>query len=69
VTLRATGKENTTYFLEILTWRDENIPDSAPPEIRAIWTEMRRLVETRDGRPGLSFTEAFIVTPPNASAR
>jgi len=26
--------------VEIFTWRDENIPDNAPPEGRKVWAEM-----------------------------
>ena len=61
VTLRGTEDRDKTYFVEVFTWRDGDIPDSAPPEIQAIWADMNRLVEPRGGRPGLSFTEVSIV--------
>jgi len=58
LTLRSpNGKE----FVEILTWRDENIPDDAPPEIRAIWDEMNRLVEPRGGAQGLTISRMTVV--------
>jgi len=47
----------TTFFVEIFTWRDGNIPDHAPSEIQAIWAEMNQLVEARAGTPGLRFVE------------
>ena len=53
VTLRAIDDSEKTYFVEILTWRDGEIPDHAPREIQAIWQEMNRLVEARGGRSGL----------------
>ena len=30
-------------FVHIMTWRDESIPDNAPPEITSIWDEMHTL--------------------------
>ena len=60
VTLRA--EEGTlTYFVEIFTWRDASIPDAAPKEIQAIWADMNRLVEKRNGKPGLTITEVSLV--------
>jgi|SRR5207237_6917020 len=37
---RAQTEGGTVYFVEIFTWRDENIPDNAPPEVRKVWAEM-----------------------------
>ena|ERR1041385_8809231 len=45
------------FFLEIFTWRDESIPDSAPAEIRKLWDEMQRLTDNRDGTSGITFEE------------
>lgn len=61
LTLRGTEAGDKVYFVEILTWRDASIPDAAPAEIQAIWAEMNRLVEARDGRPGLQINEVAIV--------
>ena len=36
-------------------------PDHAPAEIQTIWAEMNRLVEPRNGHPGLEFSEVSIV--------
>jgi len=52
LTLRAKG-DDTTYFVDIFTWRDAAVPDNAPREIQAIWKEMNALVEMRGGRPAL----------------
>ena len=62
VTLRGVESENKTYFVEIFTWRDADIPDHAPADIQAVWKEMNALVEKRDGQPGLRFTEVTVVT-------
>jgi hypothetical protein len=48
------------YYVEILTWKDPNTPDDAPPAIREIWDEMNRLVEARGGRPGLEIVPMTI---------
>ena len=37
---RAQTEGGTTYFVEIFTWKDQNIPDNAPPELRKVWAEM-----------------------------
>jgi hypothetical protein len=60
VTLRGTESGGKTYFVEIMTWRDASIPDSAPVEILAIWKEMNDLVEARGG-PGLEITEMSVI--------
>ena len=50
-----------TDFVEIMTWRDASIPDSAPPEIQKIWAEMNRLVEKRGSVPGLSIEQMSVI--------
>ena len=61
VTLRGIDESKKTYFVEIFTWRDNSIPDNAPPAIQKIWAQMNALVETQPGRPGLTFTEVSVV--------
>jgi hypothetical protein len=61
LTLRGVDDTGKPYFLEVFTWRDGSVPDSAPQEIQAIWKEMNDLVESRLGRRGLEFTEMSIV--------
>jgi hypothetical protein len=51
-----------TDFVEIMTWRDASIPDSAPPEIQKIWAEMNRLVEKRGSVPGLGIQQMSVVS-------
>ena len=62
VTVRASDAADKTYFVEIFTWRDSAIPDSAPAAIQAIWREMNNLVEARGGRPGLEFAEVAVLS-------
>lgn len=50
-----------TDFVEIMTWRDASLPDSAPPEIQKIWAEMNRLVEKRGATPGLRIEQMSVV--------
>ena len=49
-------------FVEILTWKDDSVPDDAPAEIRAIWDEMNRLVEPSGGAPGLAIDRVSVVS-------
>jgi len=57
VTLRSADGGEKRDFVEIMTWRDAEIPDHAPKEILAIWQEMNALVEARAGQAGLTITE------------
>jgi hypothetical protein len=64
VTLRGSeAAEGTTrtFFVDVFTWRDASIPDAAPKEIQAIWADMTRLVEKRNGRPGLTIDEVALL--------
>src|SRR5438874_303803 len=61
VTLRGNEEGTKTFFVEIFTWRDASIPDAAPREIQAIWADMNRLVEQRNGKPGLTISEVSLV--------
>jgi hypothetical protein len=62
VRIQAKDADGKTYLVEIFTWRDEDIPDNAPAEIQAIWTDMTRLVEARNGRPGLEIVPGRLMT-------
>ncbi len=64
VTLRGTEAAEgavRTFFVDVFTWRDASITDAAPKEIQAIWADMNRLVEKRNGRPGLTIDEVALV--------
>jgi len=63
LTLRGTEEGGKTYFVDIFTWRDTGIPDSAPPAIQSIWKEMGELVEARGGRQAIEIAEVSPVTP------
>ena len=62
LTLRGADEGDQPYFVEILTWRDGSVPDTAPTTVRAIWNEMQTLVESRAGRPGLDIVPMRAVT-------
>ena len=63
VTLSGDEGGGKTYFVDIFTWRDARIPDSAPAEIRKIWEEMNRLVEARGGHAGIELAQVSLMTP------
>ncbi|MGB6945099.1 MAG: hypothetical protein WBE37_22060 [Bryobacteraceae bacterium] len=54
-------EDGNTYFVEIFTWRDGNIPDAPPAAIQKIWAEMNQLVESQSGKPGIHFTAVSVV--------
>jgi hypothetical protein len=60
VVLSGMDSQNLPYFVEIFTWRNADIPDHAPAEVRAVWQELENACEKRNGRPGIDFAE---VTP------
>ena len=60
VRVRAKDADGKPYIVEIFTWRDVDTPDNAPSEIQAIWAEMNRLVEARNGRPGLEIASGTL---------
>ena len=63
VAVRGFEDGNKTYFVEILTWSDASIPDSAPAAIQAIWAEMNKLVEPRGGKSGIDIAEVSVFAP------
>ena len=60
LTLRS-AQGGQTDFVEIMTWRDASLPDSAPPEIQKIWADMNRLVEKRGDLPGLRIEQMSVI--------
>ena len=60
VTVR-TSEGDKTAFVDIFTWRDASAADGAPPAILAIWAEMGKLTEPRDGKPGIDIVPAVLV--------
>lgn len=61
VVLRGADEKGRPYFVEIFTWKSADIPDHAPPEVRAIWQQLEAACEARDGRPGIDFSEVTAV--------
>jgi hypothetical protein len=57
VTLELKDETRAIYYVDVFTWRDRDIPDSAPEAIQKIWSDMNRLTAARDGRPGLDIRE------------
>jgi len=62
VTLRGIDPGGNPYFVEVLTWRDAAIPNSAPKAIVDLWDQINALVEPRDARPGLDFREVTVLS-------
>jgi len=62
LTLRIVEDDGRVSFVDIFTWRDERIPDSAPAAIQAIWAEMNAAVESRGGAPGIRIQRVGVVT-------
>ncbi|MDQ3281911.1 MAG: hypothetical protein M3Q69_10925 [Acidobacteriota bacterium] len=40
---RVRDEDGKTHFVQILTWKDAEIPDHAPAEVLRWWKEMQRL--------------------------
>lgn len=63
VSLRARDDAGRSYFVEIFTWRDADVPDNAPAAIRTIWDRLNALTEARGGRPGLDIKPVTLIAP------
>lgn len=61
IVVRSAESGGPTDFTEILTWRDADIPDSVPQEIRAVWDKMNKLVESRGAHTGIEFVQVKVV--------
>jgi hypothetical protein len=61
--LRGADDAGRPYFIEVLTWKDHDKPDHAPPEVQAIWDQMTALCEKRDGHRRIEFYEVKVVEP------
>jgi hypothetical protein len=61
VVVRGVDADGLPYFVEVFTWRSPEIPDHAPPEVRAVWQQLESACEKRNGRPGIDFTEVTAV--------
>src|SRR5215472_4340588 len=60
VVLRGTDESGRTIFVEVLTWKDHDTPDNAPPEVEQIWKELEARAEKRLGHRGIEFPEFTI---------
>lgn len=68
------GKEDggKPAVVEILTWRDEDAPDSVKekhPDVAAIWNRLNALVEKRAGKPGIEIDAVEIVVGAGGPAK
>jgi len=61
IILRGSEEQGKTILVEILTWKDHETPDNAPPEVEQIWSELEGLAEKRFGHRGIEFPEFEIV--------
>jgi hypothetical protein len=68
VLLRA-QEADCVRFVEVGTWRDRKLHDSAPAEVQALWKEMNRFVEPRDGHLGIEITEVSLMENRNTSSK
>jgi hypothetical protein len=59
--VKGTDKDQKTYFIEVLTWKDEDAPDNAPPEVRKLWGRLEELCEPRLGHRGIEFPEVEVI--------
>jgi len=63
VLVSGTEGDGKPYLREILTWRNHDIPDNAPPEVEAVWKRMYDYVEKRNGKPAIEIEEVSLLVP------
>jgi hypothetical protein len=61
---RGTDDLGKTYFVEILTWMDSEMPNRAHelPAVMAVWEPMGMCCEARLGRPAMEFPTVQVVS-------
>jgi len=59
--VQAKDDAGKTVFVETFTWVSAETPDHVPAEVQAIWGEMGKLVETREGHPGVDFRAVSVL--------
>jgi hypothetical protein len=61
---RGTDDSAGTYFVEILTWKDGEMPNRAHelPAVMAVWEPMGMCCEARLGRPAMEFPTVQVVS-------
>jgi hypothetical protein len=62
-TFRATDTGGSPIFLDLLTWKDLSVTGNPPPEVATLWGDLQKLVEPRDGRPGIEILQLTPVEP------
>ena len=55
IMLRGADDKGRPFFVDVFTWKSPDIPDHAPPEVKAVWKQLEQACEPRDGRPGIDF--------------
>jgi len=63
VLVSGTESGGKPYLREILTWRDHDTPDNAPPGVEAFWKRMDDSVEKRDGKPSIEIEDVALLVP------
>jgi hypothetical protein len=63
VLVRGTEAGGKPFLREVLTWRDHDTPDNAPPEVEAVWKRMYDFVEKRGGAPAIEIEEVDLMIP------
>lgn len=61
---RGTDDAGKTYYVEILTWKDGEMPNRAHelPAVMAVWEPMGMCCEARLGRPPMEFPTVEVVS-------
>jgi hypothetical protein len=54
-------EQGGTYFFEVLTWKNEDVPDNADADVRAHWKKLEALCEPRRGDSGIEFHQIELV--------
>jgi quinol monooxygenase YgiN len=48
-------------IVEVFSWKDHDAPEHVPAQIQKYWDKINKMVESRDGHPGVEFPEMSIV--------
>lgn len=61
ILLRGEDEPGRTYFVEIFTWKNHDVPDHAPPEVWTTWKKMNAATEDWGGHRGIEAPEVHMI--------
>jgi hypothetical protein len=69
IAARSNEDNGEVTFFELFSWKSHGVPDSAPNEVRNLWSQMEALCEPRNGESGINIVEIDILNPQHGGGK